>query len=100
MTKRKDDVVRHFAPRFASRETMAYMLDMSTDTFDGLVASGKIQAASLVGGLMRWPVEQVFGRLEGYGVEGEPDEAAKDRDDIRAGTARVFGRPPRQRRSA
>ena len=98
MTKRKDDVVRHFAPRLASRETMAYLLDMSTDTFDRLVGSGKLEPARMVGGLMRWSVDRVFERLEGHEVQ--QDEDAKDRDDIRAGTIRVFGRQARVRRTA
>ena len=93
MTRRKDAVVRNFPPRFASRETMAYLLDISTDTFDRVVAAGDIEAPHKVGGMLRWPVEKVFARLEGYEVT--TDEDAKDREEIRAGTQRAFGRPPR-----
>ena len=70
MTKRKDSVARHFRSERASRETMAYLLDMSTDTFDRLVKQGLLPAARTCGGIDRWAVDEVFGAWDGIAAGG------------------------------
>src|SRR3954451_20956742 len=72
VTRRKTDVVRHFPPARASRETMAYLLDMSTDTFDRLASKGALPEPALFDGLRRWAVAATIATLDGVDCAAEP----------------------------
>jgi hypothetical protein len=74
MTRRKQDVIRHFRPERASRETMAYLLDMSTDTFDRLVGKGALPPAGLIAGVRRWNVAATLAAWDG--VDGTEEKAS------------------------
>ena len=87
MTKRKEAVARQFRPERASRETMAYLLDMSTDTFDRLVAAGHLPPAKIIAGIRRWHVDAVFAKWDGLDVSGAAGthrvpEPANDETDL------------------
>lgn len=60
MTTSKSAVIRPFRPERASKATMAYLLDISVDTFDRLVRSGDLPAAKELGGIARWIVDDVY----------------------------------------
>lgn len=99
MTRRKADVVRHFPPARASRETMAYLLDMSTDTFDRLVAKRALPEPSYCEGLRRWDVTATLATLDGVDCADETSvcvgavaEGREVSDPFLAGVERVRGK--------
>ena len=100
MTRRKSDLVRPFRPERVSRETMAYLLDMSPDTFDRLVASGRLPAARKMAGIKRWDADAVMLSWDGLDVAEAVGSAAEEQDRFLEGVRKFSGKTQSRRRAS
>lgn len=90
---RKNAVSRPYPPDYVSAATLAYRLDVSTDTIDDWVRSGHLPQPVQVGTQRRWLWDEVRAFIDIRNGRGAPvpDSLDSGEDQFAKGIARAKG---------